>query len=238
MKTAQGYYRRSQEAKVSDTYKAWKAQPSDKTFGPVLKELGPTIDTAITSFAAGNKKLRTRAQIMAAQAINNWDPAKGAALNTHVYNHLKGLNRVYSKRNRAVHIPENVDLDRRAIERFRAEYKNTYDIDPSDTDISDGISISLKRISRARGGQEYSSAQASSEKGDLPVNKRPGDVWMDYVYHDSDTTDKKIIEWTTGYNDKDTMSKVAIARKLKMTPAAVSFRINRIIKKMESATNG
>ena len=58
-------------------------------------------------------------------------------------------------------------------------------------------------------------------------------MWSDYVYYDLDPIDKKIFEWTTGYAGSKIIPKGEVAKKLRITPAAVSLRINKIVKKLE-----
>jgi len=219
---------------TSEAWDQWKASPTDVNYAAVLKEVKPVIDSAMTSFAGGDQSLRTRAHILTAQAIKSWSPKGGAALKSHVYTSLQRLQRFRTERSRAVHVPENIDADSRAVFRFTAEYKDRHGTDPNIDDIADGMGISQKRIMRTRNREVLEGAR-SSDKGDLPATRSSGDVWRDYVYHDLDSRGKQIFELTTGYNGSKVVSKREIARRLKITPAAVSLRVNQIIKRLEAA---
>ena len=72
-------------------------------------------------------------------------------------------------------------------------------------------------------------------QGEVDENEDP---WRDYVYHDLDTKSRKIFEWTTGYGGTKILPKQEIARRLKITPAAVSSRIQTIIAFLEARPSG
>jgi DNA-binding NarL/FixJ family response regulator len=97
--------------------------------------------------------------------------------------------------------------------------------------------MSNKRVIKARRNMEGSVSQSLSEKGDLPGQQRdPQTVWMDYVYHDLSPSNRKIFEWTTGYNNTKRIPKKDIAAHLKISPAAVSMRVTGITKKLQQYT--
>ena len=221
--------------KVSEPWRQWKANPTPEAYKAVFDEVKPAVDSAMTSFAGGDQSLRTRAHILTAQAIQSYSPEKGAALKSHVYTNLQRLQRFRTERSRAVRVPENIDADRRAIFVFTAEYKDRHGTEPNIDDITDGMGISRKRVMRTR-AHEVTEGVRSSDKGDLPALRSRNDVWQDYVYHDLDTRGKQIFELTTGYNGSKVVSKREIARRLKITPAAVSLRVNQIVKQLEAAT--
>ena len=207
MSELQGHLKK--KTQTSAAWSQWKASPTDTNYAAVFEEVKPVIESAMTSFAGGEKALRTRAHILTAEAIQSWDPKAGAALRSHVYSRLQRLQRFRSERGVAVRIPENVETD--------------------------GTSISKKRIMRTR-TREHPEGVRNTDKGDLPATKDKADVWRDYVYHDLDARGKKVFELTTGYNESEIVSKTEIARRLQITPAAVSLRVNQIIRQLEMAT--
>lgn len=212
-------------------YDAWKAEPTDDNYNVLMKSLKPTISSALTSYAHGDPNLTIRAQILAAQAINTYDPKRGANLKTHVYNTLKRLQRFAAQRREVVHLPENVRLDAYAVRRFNDTFREDNDRDANFDEVADGTGLSLRRIRKAnRLGSEMSENKRTSETGDSLTTQKVSahDVWQDYVYHDLDNINKKIFEWTTGYLDSPVLPKKEIARRLHITPAAVSGRINTI----------
>ena len=214
-------------------FESWKNTPSDETYSKLMTSLQPTISNGITSFGGGNKSLKTRANIMATQALNNYNPDAGSSLNTWIYSNLRGLARYNAQRGTAVHIPENVRLDRTQIKRFMADYEDNNGYEPPNQTVADGLQMSAKRVAKALNQGEASESQTLSEKGDMRAVERSYDeIWADYVYHDLDDVNKKIFEWTTGYGGAKRIPKNVIAQKLNITPAAISMRITKIMGKL------
>lgn len=228
-----GQYTRDKNKAIPE-WDAWKKNPSDENFNNLFKKVEPVVNSAMRSFGGDDPRLRTRAKIITAKAFNDYDPNKGAALNTHVYNRLQRLQRFRAERSSATHIPENTRLDAASVKRFQEQYVTDHGVDPSDAKISDAIGISMGRISRARGLGEASGSQMTSKKGDVPGQDRNFDkIWADYVYHDLGEKDKKIYEWTTGRNGNKVLQKSEIAKRLGISAAAVSQRVGRIANKLQ-----
>ena len=61
--------------------------------------------------------------------------------------------------------------------------------------------------------------------------QRALDLYNHAIYDELDETDKLIYEWSTGYGKGVTLSNAEIARRLNISPAAVSQRLNKISKK-------
>ena len=231
------YTKRKNEVPVSFT--TWQQDPSEDNLTALFKDTDPVITAALRSFGGSNEGLKTRAKILAVDAFKTYDPSKGAALNTHVYNHLKGLNRFRAERDVAIHIPENVRLNAEAVRKFQAEYKEDHDTEPDDIEIGDALGLSVKAVAKTRESGESPASTKETEKGDLPGQPQdPQKVWMDYVHHDLDAKNRKIFQWTTGYGNTQLLAKKEIARRLGISPAAISLRINKIMGMLNQGIQG
>lgn len=213
----------------------WKKEPSSANRKAVLDTVLPVVDTALKSHVGGDENYRTRALILASEAMHSYDPKRGASLSSHVFSHLQRLSRVRASREQTLKIPENVRFDWSAVRRAETELEAREGRPPTLTEVADETGLSVKRISKARRAMEAPHASIISEKGDdtiLAEKKSTADVWRDYVYYDLDSVGKKVFEWTTGYGGSPILPKQDIARRLKITPAAVSGRITTITKRL------
>jgi len=215
----------------------WQTSQDPVDYEPIMKALAPTVSSALTSFGGGNQKFKVRAHVLAQEAVRSFDPSKGAALPTHVYNNLQTLQREADKRLYAIHVPERTLLDAGRVRRFSAEWMDAHDTEPSIQAIAEGLSINPNRVQAALfGRRETKESKAMSDHGDLAATsaRSPEDLWADVVYFDLDETNKKVFEWVTGYRGAPMIPKTEIARKLKITPAAVSSRLNTIKSKLDA----
>lgn len=209
----------------------YKYQQGDTaTTSELLQGLKPTIDSALKSFANGNEEYRTKAKVLALDAIKTYDPSK-AKLETHVYNNLKRLQRISADRGNFVHTPEQSALDKIQIDKLIKDYTIDNGVEPSYQWLSDQTGMPIKKITRLMGIQGYtSSSMARGESGDS-LDKAPRtaiQLYEDTLYQELDEKDKKIYEWLTGYKGTPLLDRATVARKLKISPPALSQRIAKI----------
>ena len=218
-------------------YYDWKKDKSKDNMGRLLKVVAPVVDKALTSYAGPSATtLRTRATLMAADNVVSCDDKKGMTLNSYLMQSLRSLNRERANRENVVHMPENIILTRNKLSLAERNFASEKGRDPTVVELADITGVPKRAIERARLYRPYApSSMTMSEKGDSLFHKGNDydRVWAEYVYHDLDDKDRKIYEWTTGYMGTPTRPKQDIARKLKISPAAVSLRINKIVAKLE-----
>jgi DNA-directed RNA polymerase specialized sigma subunit len=230
---------------LSDSYARWKITGQRSDFDNIMKALEPTVVRGLDAYGGGRKELRTRARLIAADAVKMYDPerdGKKAQLSSFVHTNLQRLQRVSADRAAAVRLPERSRMD--AI-LLREEVKNFEDKEGYEPDVGTlseitGISRSRQRLASAA-FKEIAEAGLETEKGDTLLQGTPDDTedpWRDYVYHDLDPKSRKIFEWTTGYGGSKLLQKQEIARRLKMTPAAISSRIQTILERLQARPSG
>lgn len=229
---------------LPETYATWQASQHDEDFANVMKALEPTVQRGLKAYGDGRQDLRTRARILAAEAVKTYDPKKAgkAQLSTYVHSHLQRLQRVSADRSAAVRLPERSRMDAIVIRDAVREYMDKEGHEPDVVTLSEmtGISRSRQKLA-ADAYKEISEAGLETEKGDTLLQGTVDDgedAWRDYVYHDLDAKSRKILEWTTGYGGSRTLPKQEIAKRLRMTPAAVSSRIQTIISRLEDRPSG
>ena len=213
----------------------WQKTSDPKDADQVLKRLRPTIDSALQSFAGGDRRLRARANIIALDALRSFDPARETKASTMAYHHLQRLNRISAQRSNVVHIPESVANDFAAITKASAELADRNGIEPSVEDLADYTGISEKRINNLEfyGGIKSESASRDDEGRDVVgFNMTKDPVYLDYLYRSVGPIDKKIIEFTSGFNGRKLLPGTEIAKRLHITPAAVSQRLNKLTKRL------
>lgn len=218
----------------------YKYQQGDNSVATeLLSELAPTINSAISTHAGGNAEYRTKAKVLALNAVKTYDPSQNSKLGTHVFNSLKRLNRISADRGNIIHVPEQSALDRKQLERVVNNYIIENGEEPSQQTLADLTGLSIKKIERLQNIKGMTSSSAvTSEQGDLLATapRTALNLYEDTLYQELDETNKKIYEWLTGYNGKPMLSRQEVAQKLKITLPALSQRISKIDQFF--ATNG
>lgn len=232
----------SKYGKLDSAYAAWKTKPTPDNMANLLDASSPVLNNAITSYAGGNKAMTAQAKKLAAGAFQTYDPSKGTQLHSHVMTQLQPLQRITRERTQAVRIPERVSVDLYKLHQAEREVQDSRGREASDVELADHSGMSLKRIRHLRKFNKVETSESGllghDEEGDSEiyypgVNKvNPEKVYIEYLYYDSDPIDQKILEWKTGYNGKQVLGTNEIAKRLRLSPGAVSQRSARLSQKM------
>jgi DNA-directed RNA polymerase specialized sigma subunit len=231
---------KTKEAQERETSLWSRYQQGDNSVaGSLLKELQPTINSALKSYAGGNEEYNTKAKVLALDAVKSYDPSKGASLNTHIFNSLKKLQRLTADRGNFIHVPEQSALDKRQLEKTIYEYTIDNGEEPSRQQLADLTGLSMNKIDRLLNIKgSTSSSMTTSEQGDS-LDRAPRTaiaLYEDTLYQELDPTNQKIYDWLTGYKGSPMLSRQEVAQKLKISTAALSQRIAKIDQYF--ATNG
>lgn len=239
-----------EEPAPANAYERWLSTGSSEDLFAVTEELRPTIGSALASMGgAGNPQLEARARVIAAKAVKSYNPEAGASLPTWVSNQLRQMVRDVRKSNGVIHVPDGVKMDAYAIYRAEEEFKDRNGREPTMDELADAAKMSVKRIRDVRRKMRPVSSGTAEDPDSGEKTEQSASVYetdysrdaLDYVYNDSDRLDKKIIEYTTGYNGFPPKDNKAIMAELKLTPvqltrrkARLSLRIRDIISDLEA----
>lgn len=216
----------------------------DKELGnKILHRLKPIITNAVIR-NAGNPDpvLMSRARLLVLKSLKNYDPSKGQ-LNTYVFNVLQGIKRYRFQFMSGVHIPESARLQKQQLDQISLELEEQLGRPPTVEELADKTGWSAKRIQHLQQLSESLSASTldsfmETNPGGFQVQgpRREGgvqdEIWQEVVYQELDPIDKKIFEWTLGYKGGKKLPNEEIAKRLKLTPGAISQRKKKIQQKL------
>lgn len=216
-----------------DAYTAWKADPSPSNLNAAVRSLDGTINYAL--YAVGdtvNPQLKHQARLFAADAVKTFDPTKGAQLPSWVSGQLQSLRRFKRENTGPVKVPERAQLDAWHLEKARRDYLDRNGVDPDVKQLADASNLSVKRIADVRRATRPVVAQDTI--GDVEQNLVDfTDEALEYVFDESDATDRKIIEHLTGYGGTPMLPKHALAQQMGVSPSQITRRADRIARKLQ-----
>lgn len=231
------------EPEFHDHYHTWKAAPGPKTMAPLLQAINPVIDSAMRTYAGkGSPTLRSRAKIMASEAINKYDPEKGK-LRTHLMYHLQGLRRAGTQEGQIIQLPERVAIDLYHLRQHENDLQDQLGRQPSVAELADKSGLSTRRIHYIRRAQPGLPEGMLATEGDVgeeqaalgpAVQQADAErMWHEYIYHDLSPADQVIMEHTLGLYGQPVLPKKEIAEKLGISPGAVTQRAAKIQEKLD-----
>lgn len=229
------------EAPGLKAWKNWQASPSPQTMSVAVKSVEPAIQTAISRFPKINPIIaRSEARRLAISAIKTYDPSQGAALSSHVFNHLRGLQRFNQEKVKdVVSVPRSAREEYgqiSAAERNFLEEKGRY---PSDTEISDLTGFGGDKLKRLRGYAKYDFAEGATEGAPDVSGEKDSTLglWASFVYHDLNPRDQLIMDYKMGRNGRETLSSDEIAKRTGFHPTYINRRAAQIAQKILDGAN-
>lgn len=230
------------EPDYTDAFGAWKQTPTPQTRGALVKKMQPIIDTALRSYVGeASPTMRTQAKLMAAKALDTYDPSIGS-LRTHMLSQLQSLQRMATKSQQIISMPQRAALAAYQLQDVEARLADELGRDPSDMEIADRSGISLKRIAKIRAammpantgrfvdefGEEFAPAST------IPGESRLADAQRELLYHELSPIDQAIMDHTLGLHGRQVIGTSDLAKKLRLTPGAISQRKNKLDRMLEA----
>lgn len=223
-------------------YPEWQKAQTPEMNTKLLGTIQPIIDTAVGSYAgqSASPTIKNKARLMALKAMQSYDPTRGN-VKTHLLSQMQGLRRLAAKEQNIISIPEQVGLDFQRLSAAENELRDSLSRDPTDDELADMTGLSTRRIKKIRHFHQPISEGMTARQNDnsedttntevassLPNATNAVDAWLDFVYGDLSPVDKLIMDMTLGRNGRRAASTQDIARRLNITPGAVSQRAAKI----------
>ena len=216
-----------------DAYTTWKADPTPGNLNATVRSLDSTINYALYSVGdTNNPQLRHQARLFTADAVKTFDPTKGAQLPSWVAGQLQSLRRFKRENTGPVKVPERAQLDAWHLEKTRRDFLDRNGAEPDVKQLADASHLSVKRITDVRLATRPVVAQDAI--GDVEqhlVNFT--DEALEYVFDESDATDRQIIQMLTGYGGTPMLPKHQIAQQMGVSPSQITRRSDRIARKLQ-----
>ena len=217
-------------------YAAWVRDKTPENMSGVLSALAPTINSEVTRYPGPSTLLRSKARVLAVNAVKTFNPMSGAKLNSWVVTNLKQLAR-YSVKQRDVSIPEVAARQAAAVDAATRSLSDELGRDPTDAELADELGISEKRVRnvRSKAVASVNSGRFDEIEGEEDSSMVPGVVTpsnvpfaQEAVYMGLSDQDKLVFDAATGSHGVGMIPAQEVARRLGISPAAVSQRAKAI----------
>jgi len=219
-------------------WQSWRDDPQNEAFDATLKSLQPVINMALAGHGAGGDPvMRAHARGIAGDAIRTYSPDSGAGLPTWTTQQMQRLKRLKRNTGNVVRLPERVMLDHMELQRVSKEFLDQNDREPTVEELAERSNISRKRVSDVIRMSRKTPTEAAVGENNLLLGNTDPELTeaTDMVYEDSDTTDRKLLEWRAGYGGVEIIPSHVAAKNLGLSPFAVSRRAQRLALKIQKA---
>jgi len=219
------------EPEYAQAFTDWQQTPTPQTSSAFLRAVEPVLNMAVKPLG-NSPTLRGQAKRLTLQAAGSYDPQRGS-LKTHLMSHLQGLKRIAATQDSPIQMPERQRMQYQNLNAAEAELRDSLGRDPADSELADATGLSLERLAKLRRALRpvSESAFSGSEEGDgLPGVQRttPLTVWHEYIRSELSPRDQLLLDYAAGANGQTALPSVEIAKRLGITPGAVSQRLAMI----------
>lgn len=211
-------------------FQTWKADPSPKNGSALLSNIQTDIDKAVQSHTGGLSPVdRSAGRILAMRAMQKYDGR--TKVGTYLHSQLLPLKRAAAARGVGVKIPRSVPQDKHRLQIANEHLLDRLGREPSLAELSEYSGLPLSRINQlskinlpvTAESEMGDDGEETVTAGDQAVDT-PDLTWQKTVYHGLSPRDQFIMQHTTGLYGAKILSNQDIAKRLKVSPAAISQR--------------
>jgi DNA-directed RNA polymerase specialized sigma subunit len=214
---------------LQSAYENYTSAQTPENLHAVVSHLKPTIQYTLASIGSGDDPyLRGKAKLIAAKAIQKYNPSAGASIPTWVSGQLMQMRRMKRLSQLPLKIPERTQLNAYHLLKTEMEFTDKHGREPDVNELADASGMPIKHIARIR--RIFKKMPTEEEVGDDFSGASmdfTGEA-MDYLHGDLDYIDRKILEHKTGYGGAPIIPGPALGAKLRLTPTQLSRRSARI----------
>jgi DNA-directed RNA polymerase specialized sigma subunit len=150
---------------------------------------------------------------------------------------LQPLMRYSNQSTQPLKMSERKLMQLKFLNEAERNFYDKYGREPSDIELADTLGWSRKAIGKVRAYSRpivgaYNDIDNEDSSDPAVGGQDRSKMWMEYVYHDADPTDKKIMEWKFGLGGRPVKSNNEIASALRISSSAVTQRATKLQNKL------
>lgn len=246
---AQGQMLRSNASRSKDIdslFASYQKSQDRAALGKLVTGLKPAIDKAIyRHVGAPDPVLRGQAKKLVAAAMPKYDPSL-ASLETFVSQQTRPLIRYQSRRKRVVKTPDELQMQATTVGNAYRAFEAENGRSPSNHELADTTGIPLKKLKKIRAfdTQVMAGSTQTGEEGNMQLGEQgvfddatASMSFVNLIRDDLPPVDQSIMEHTLGLEGSEVLSNAELAKRLNLSPGAVSQRKAKIQKILDRETN-
>ena len=226
---------------ANDDLKAWqeyRASPSVVKREALLRRFESLIDLQVNKWAGPVNRdvLLNEARLMAARALDSYNPAAGTSLATHITNQLRPLSRLVYTYQNSVRMPEETA---RKIGTFNAASKRlqlTLGREPTTDELHNELGWTAREIHRINSAKHKNLLESGAPvSGDFFEGNfdDADDILLGGIYYELSPEEKQLFEGLTGYNGAQRLRPQALANKLHISVGSLNYKKIQLLRHIE-----
>jgi len=204
---------------------------------PLLDSMRPLLKSQAERYKSGSlippAAVDAEFQKQFISAVRTYDPGRGAALGTHVFNHLRKAGRFLKQNRQLGYMPEHRIDKIVSFSTTRTELEESLGRPPNTQELSEQLQWHPKEVSRMEKELRAENWASGYEQDPLSVMPSREREVLNLIRYELGPEELAVYEYTLGVNGKPEMQPGEIARTLKMTPSKVARLKSSIAEKVK-----
>lgn len=219
-------------------WRQWSRSRSPGDLQRLLDQLQPLITSQVNRWSGSLSRplLETRAKVLATEAIQSYNPRRGAALATHVTNQLQKLSRLVYTHTQAARLPEHKAVGMASFRVAQEALRSEFGRDPSTPELADHLGWSQNRTEAFNQAFNRRELLTSGEfnPSAFPIADQEDPV-IGFVYHDMAPKTQRLFEHVTGYGGSPVLSNPELMKKFRLTQGQLSYQKRKMTELFQNA---
>lgn len=174
----------------------WKNTGDKQALGHLVNQLSPLIYSEVqrASGTLPTASLSAEAKKWAVQAIQTYDPGKGASLSTHVVGYLPKVRRLNYTYQNMVRLPENLHLKFSEYNAGIQDLQDKLNREPSDEEIAKHLGWSKGAVTKYRTSLYSDLTESGNERPSEHGQYNTSAVFLEHIYDHLSPEEKAIMD--------------------------------------------
>lgn len=219
----------TRQQKDLELWQEWKKTKRPEVLTTLLTRLQPLIYREVSKWQATVPPavLESKGRLLTVQALEEYNPNRGAAIGTHVTSRLRKLSRsVYPYQNVA-RLPENQQLFFNTFTIAQNKLLDETGRDPTTEELADELKWSVKKVGDFR--RSFERRELVESEGSQLESFDEQSPLVDFFYHGLTPEDKLMFEDITGYGGKSRKNNTQLCKQYKLTQGQLSYKKRKFV---------
>ncbi|MCB5270530.1 MAG: hypothetical protein LHW56_01645 [Candidatus Cloacimonetes bacterium] len=217
-------------------WKVYHTSRSPKDREALLKRLDPILQSQVNKWAGPVPRgvLENEAMVLAAKALDTYNPNLGAALSTHIVNNLAPISRLVYTYQNAARIPENITLKLRTFNDAKERLTVTHGFTPTVDQLHQELGWSVNELNRVENSMRNDLVESVGGLDDRFFSSVADDEedMLEALYFDLLPEEKKLFELVTGFHGRKVCSNPEIMQAMGWSQAQLSYKKRLLTKRI------
>lgn len=220
-------------------WKTWKKQPTDAHAEALLGQMNPLIQKEVNRWSGtlSRPALELEAKRLTMEALQTFQPTRGAALGTHVTNRLRKLSRLPYTHQNIARMPEYQTLKFHTHNIAKSALEEKLGREPTVDELSRQLSWPKPYLANFQKSMRKEFVESGVPAPIFDIDSGESGT-VDFVYNDLSPMQKTIFQHTTGYGGAQVLKNPQMMKKLRLSQGQLSYQKRLLVNKIAKLTEG